>query len=128
MEERHKIILNGVEVDDDFTGIIEERNGKMVGDMFGKNGRKKDVFKEKTRAEAAREKHANFASDDVDAERAQAAQVAAQDAVPNTAEPPKDVVPITLNNPGDQDTYWSKPENPTITDKIFQVLNELFPD
>ena len=30
MDKRKKILLNGVEVDSDFTGIIEERNGKIV--------------------------------------------------------------------------------------------------
>ena len=30
MEGNGKIILNGVEVDSDFTGIIEEKNGRIV--------------------------------------------------------------------------------------------------
>ena len=113
MEERHKIILNGVEVDDDFTGIIEERNGKLVGDLFGKSGIRKDVFKERTKAEAVRESRVNADAVSKEAKR--------------TETPEK--VPVTLNaDAGKPQNAHNIEKKYSFSDYFFEVLREFFPD
>ena len=121
MEKRTKIILNGVEVDDDFTGIIEERNGKLVGDIFGKSGKKRDVFGEREKAEAVRESHFNTVRSDEHVGEFETKKTGNSE----------NVVPINLNrggNSNDSGDYWSKPQNPSITDRIFKALDEMFPN